>query len=84
MEYEKFALVAGLIGTVALVPQYIRTQRTNNTDSFCPNSLCLKILGGFIMVWYAYKRQLPIILIGAIGELVVNAWMLSKINAVKV
>ena len=74
---ETIGMVAGLLTTIAFVPQVVKTWRTQSAQDFSLKMLILFTAG--IALWLAYgilKRDLPIILPNVV-TFVLSAYILS-------
>ena len=80
MELEFIALLSSIVGIVSVWPQYVRTVRTNNTESFCPTSTSLSIVSSLLFLVYAYLKHLPVPFLGALGTCFWSGWLLYKIK----
>ena len=77
---ELLAVVGGVITVIAMVPQFNKIRDTDSTDSFCPISINISLLGTIFFLYYAWLESLPVIFIGSLLSLIFDFYILYKIK----
>jgi len=77
---ELLVMLSGIISTAAFWPQFQKTLKSGNVQSFCPNAACLRILSTCVFLVYAFLKGLPLIFLGSLGSLFWDGWLLYKIK----